>query len=110
VKLEFADQRAAATLAAFDLRKDNVSSSLLKPALDPEGSLFLTGSVRNTGLELDVHGDIAPGVQLLANYAYTESRISNFSPSALGAPLTLSEEIGLRRRVAPAASTQQGAT
>jgi iron complex outermembrane receptor protein len=93
VKLEFADHRAAATLAAFDLRKDNVSSSLLEPALDPEGSLFLTGSVRSTGLELDVHGEIAPGVQLLANYAYTESRISNFSPSALGA-ITLSEEIG----------------
>ena len=93
VKLEFADHRAAATLAAFDLRKDNVSSSLLEPALDPEGNLFLTGSVRNTGLELDVHGDIAPGVQLLANYAYTESRISNISRST-GATITLSEEIG----------------
>jgi iron complex outermembrane receptor protein len=94
VKLEFADHRAAATLAVFDLRKDNVSSSLLEPALDPEGNLFLTGSVRNTGLELDVHGDVAPGVQLLANYAYTESRISNISPSASGATITQSEEIG----------------
>jgi iron complex outermembrane recepter protein len=94
VKLEFADQRAAATLAVFDLRKDNVNSSLLEPALDPEGILFLTGSVRNTGLELDVHGDLAPGVQLLANYAYTESRISNVSRSASGPTITLSEEIG----------------
>ena len=94
LKLEFADHRAAATLAAFDLRKDNVSSSLLEPALDPDGILFLTGSVRSTGLELDVHGDIAPGVQLLANYAYTESRISNVSRSASGPPITLSEEIG----------------
>jgi iron complex outermembrane recepter protein len=94
VKLGFADDRAAATLAVFDLKKDNVSSSLLEPALDPSGSLFLTGSARNMGLELDVHGEIAPGVQLFANYAYTESRISNFTASPSDFATTTIEEIG----------------
>ena len=94
VKLEFADHRAAATLAAFDLKKDNVSSSLLEPALDPQGSLFLTGSARNMGLELEVHGEIAPGVQLLANYAYTASKILNFTQGPYGFAPATSEEIG----------------
>ena len=94
VKLEFADHHAAATFAAFDLRKKNVSSSTLEPALDPDGALFLTGSARNMGLELEVHGEIAPGVQLFANYAYTYSRIANFTPSAAELAGNTSEEIG----------------
>ena len=93
VKLEFADHRAAATLAAFSLSKKNVSSSLLEPALDPDGTLFLTGSARNTGLELEVHGDVAPGVQLLANYAYTASKIDNFTPGPF-TTVNTSEQIG----------------
>ena len=94
VKLEFAEGRAATTLAAFGLKKDNVSSSLLEPALDPSGELYLTGSARNAGLELDAHGEIAPGLQVLANYAYIYSRIDNFTP-APGVYITgLSEQIG----------------
>jgi iron complex outermembrane recepter protein len=80
VKFERADGRLAATVAIFDLTKQNVSSALLEPALDPTGEVFLTGSARNTGLELDVHGELAPGLQVLANYAYIESKISNYTP------------------------------
>lgn len=94
VKLEFAQGRAATTLAAFDLTKGNVSSSLLEPALDPSGDLFLTGSARNAGLELDIHGEIAPGLQVLANYAYIYSRIDNFTPSPNIIVTTYSEQIG----------------
>jgi iron complex outermembrane receptor protein len=84
VKLEFADGRVAATLAAFDLTKENISSALLEPALDPAGVLFLTGSARNVGLEADVHGEVAPGLQVLANYAYTQSKIFNYSSDVYG--------------------------
>jgi iron complex outermembrane receptor protein len=94
VKLELADGRAAATLAAFDLKKNNVSSSLLEPALDPAGDLYLTGSARNRGLELEIHGEIVPGAQLLANYAYTQSKINNFTPSPYDSLGSYSEQIG----------------
>ena len=94
VKLEFADGRAAATLAVFDLKKDNVSSSLLEPALDPSGDLYLTGTARNTGLELEIHGEIAPGMQLLANYAYTQSKIDNFTPGPEVVSASPNEQIG----------------
>ena len=79
-KLEFAAGRAAATLAVFDLKKDNIASALLEPALDPNGELYLTGSARNTGVELDVHGEITPGLKVLANYAFTRSKIDNYTP------------------------------
>jgi iron complex outermembrane receptor protein len=94
VKLEFADGRAATTLAAFDLKKENVSSSLLEPALDPSGELFLTGSARNAGLEFDVHGELAPGLQVLANYAYIDSRINNYTPGPDVYAIYLNEQIG----------------
>ena len=94
VKLEFAQGRLATTLAAFDLKKGNVSSSLLEPALDPSGDLYLTGSARNTGLELDVHGEIAPGLSILANYAYIESSINDFTPVPGVNDSGLSEQIG----------------
>jgi iron complex outermembrane recepter protein len=75
VKLETADGRAAATLAVFDLTKKNISSPPLEPALDPQGLLYLTGTARNLGLEIDFHGEILPGLQALANYTYIASRI-----------------------------------
>jgi iron complex outermembrane recepter protein len=94
VKLEFCDGRAATTLAAFGVKEKNVSSSLLEPALDPNGELFLTGSVRNMGLEVEVHGEVAPGLKLLANYTYTESKIDNFTRNPTDTALATVEEIG----------------
>lgn len=94
VKLELPAGRAAATLAAFDLKKDNIASALLEPALDPNGELYLTGSARNTGVELDVHGEITPGLQVLANYAYTRSKIDNYSPGEVLYEIAPSELIG----------------
>lgn len=85
VKLGLADGRINATLAIFSLTKQNVASTLLEPALDASGLLFLTGTVRNRGVELDIHGEVLSGVQLLGSYAYIDSRIYN-SPVTPGAP------------------------
>jgi iron complex outermembrane receptor protein len=94
VKLEFADGRVAATLAGFDLVKENISSALLEPALDPSGALFLTGSARNVGVEADVHGEVAPGLQVLANYAYTQSKIMNYAGDPFVTSTSGAEMIG----------------
>jgi iron complex outermembrane receptor protein len=91
VKLGLADDRINATLAVFSLTKQNVASTLLEPALDGSGLLFLTGTVRNRGLEFDVHGEVLPGMQLLASYAYIDSRIYNgpFTPEPIGGAVEL---------------------
>jgi iron complex outermembrane recepter protein len=75
VKFELEGGPLAATLAAFNLTKEHVSSTILEPALDPSGELIYTGSVRNRGLELDVHGELLPRLEYLANFAYIDSRI-----------------------------------
>lgn len=75
MKLELAGGRFAATLTAFDLTKENVSSTILEPALEPSGEMVFTGTVRNKGVELDVHGELFSRLEYLANFAYIDSRI-----------------------------------
>jgi len=77
VKFEPAGGRFAATVTAFDLMKENVTSMSLQPALNPSGRLSFTGIARNKGLELDLQGEILPHVHYLANFAYIDSRILN---------------------------------
>jgi iron complex outermembrane recepter protein len=84
LKVGLADDRIAGTLAFFSLTKQNIASPLLEPALDPSGFLFLTGTARNRGVEVDVHGEVLSGLQILASYAYIDSRISNLGFSTVG--------------------------
>ena len=84
LKVSLAQDRINATLAFFNLTKKNIASTLLEPALDPNGLLFLTGTARNRGLELDLHGEVLPGLEVLASYAYIDSLISNDNPGSPG--------------------------
>lgn len=93
VKFEPAGGRFAATLAAFDLKKENITSPILEPALDPSGVLFFIGAARNTGLELDLHGEILSNLQYLANYAYIDSRIL-FAYAGYATSTSGSEQVG----------------
>ncbi|ESA33617.1 hypothetical protein N836_20825 [Leptolyngbya sp. Heron Island J] len=75
LKTELWDQRLIATLAYFDITKRNVATP------DPDAPAFLnaaiaTGEQRSQGLELDIAGEILPGWNLIANYAYTDARIT----------------------------------
>lgn len=72
VKADLDRGRLFATLAYFDIAKQNVATS------DPNNPLFSisTGEQRSRGLELDVTGQIAPGWNLIASYAYTDARVS----------------------------------
>src|SRR5262249_38316987 len=83
-KVGLADDRIAGTLSFFNLTKQKIAPALLEPALDPSGLLYLTGTARNRGFELDVHGEVLPGLQLLASYAYIDSRISNYKYTSTG--------------------------
>ena len=93
VKFEPAGGRFAATLAAFELKKEDITSPILQPALDPSGVLFFIGAARNQGLELDIHGEILPNFQYLANYAYIDSRIL-FGYAGYATSVNGSEQVG----------------
>ncbi len=72
VKQEFFDKRLSATLAFFDITKQNV---LTTDPEDPDFSIQ-TGEQKSRGVELDITGEILPGWKVIATYAYTDAYVS----------------------------------
>jgi iron complex outermembrane receptor protein len=72
VKAELLEGDLSVNLAYFDLTKQNVSTA------DPNniGFAIATGEQRSRGLELDVIGELLPGWNMIGNYAYTSTEIT----------------------------------
>jgi iron complex outermembrane recepter protein len=72
VKANLLDDRLFATLAFFNLTRTNVLTT------DPDNTLFQiqTGEQRSRGIELDVQGEILPGWNIIASYAFTDAEIT----------------------------------
>ncbi|MBW4643219.1 MAG: TonB-dependent siderophore receptor [Goleter apudmare HA4340-LM2] len=68
VKTEWLNGRLFASLAYFDITRENVATpDLNSPGL---GFVVATGQQRSRGLELDLRGEITPGWNLFASYSY----------------------------------------
>lgn len=76
IKQDLVDNRLSATLALFQITKQNV----LTP--DPEDQDFSvqTGEQTNRGVELDIAGEILPGWKVIATYAYINAFVSEDTP------------------------------
>lgn len=72
MKAELLDGSLQATLAYFDITKQNVLTA------DPNNQFFsiATGEQRSQGVELDIAGEILPGWKIVANYAYIDARVT----------------------------------
>ncbi|TDB67403.1 TonB-dependent receptor [Arundinibacter roseus] len=72
IKQEWFDGRWTATVAAYQITKNNV----LAP--DPEHQFFSVqlGQTRTQGLEFDVRGQLFPGLDVTMNYAYTDAKVT----------------------------------
>ncbi|AFZ33340.1 TonB-dependent siderophore receptor (plasmid) [Gloeocapsa sp. PCC 7428] len=72
VKTDFLDNRLSAALAAYYLTRTNVTTE------DPDDPRFSiqTGEQRSQGVELDIGGEILPGWNLTASYAYTDAEVT----------------------------------
>mgnify|MGYP001791832621 FL=1 len=72
VKAELLGDLLSINLAYFDITLQNVQT------VDPNNlfSSVATGEERSQGVELDVIGEILPGWNLVANYAYIDARIT----------------------------------
>ena len=84
VKSDLLDGKLFATLAYFDISKQNVAVT------DPANPLFsiATGEQRSRGIELDVSGEISPGWKVIAAYAYTNADVTaNSNPVNIGKKL-----------------------
>ncbi|MTJ53562.1 TonB-dependent siderophore receptor [Anabaena sp. UHCC 0253] len=72
IKQEFLNKRLSATLAYFDITKQNVLTT------DPEDDNFSiqTGEQKSRGFELDVVGEVLPGWKIIGTYAYTDANVT----------------------------------
>ena len=72
VRAELLEGRFTTNLALFHITKQNVANP------DPNNPRFFvaTGELRSRGVELDIAGEILPGWNVIANYAYTDADIT----------------------------------
>ncbi|NCJ08277.1 TonB-dependent siderophore receptor [Synechococcales cyanobacterium C] len=84
VKADFLDSRLSTTLAAYHLTRTNVTTS------DPDNPQFSiqTGEQRSQGIELNITGEILPGWNMIASYAYTDAIVTEDNDIPEGNRLT----------------------
>jgi iron complex outermembrane recepter protein len=70
IKADISDQ-ITATLAFYDLERSNVSTQS-----EDRRSQFQIGLQRSRGVEFDIAGEILPGWQVIASYAYTDAKVT----------------------------------
>ena len=72
VKTDIIPDRLFSTLAFYDTTLSNV------PTADPDnpGFVIQTGEARSRGIELDIQGEILPGWNIFAGYAYTDAEVT----------------------------------
>jgi len=90
-KTELLDSRLAATLALYNLTQQNVVTA------DPNnpGFQIQTGEVRSRGIELDVIGEILPGLNIIFSYAFTDAEITEDNSGREGLrPTNVAEHAG----------------
>lgn len=87
IKTEFFGGRLRANLAYYELTKTNIASA--DPAFPNQGFVVVTGAAKSQGPELDISGELLPGWNIIANYAYTDVRVlktnANNDPARSGA-------------------------
>jgi len=76
IKTELLDKRLTATLAWFDITKQNIAVTDPDPIKAASGFQNAIGEVRNQGVELDVAGELLPGWKLIGTYSYIDSKIT----------------------------------
>jgi iron complex outermembrane recepter protein len=79
LKTELFDRKVLATIAYFDITKQNVAGT------DPNFPLFsiTTGEQRSRGIELDVAGELTPGWKVIGSYAYTNAKVTADNDSSI---------------------------
>jgi iron complex outermembrane recepter protein len=80
IKGNLFNNRLSTTLAFFDINKTNLA--VIDPS-NTERSLAI-GAAKSQGIELDISGEIVPGWNAIASYAYTDARVTQgdeFAPT-----------------------------
>jgi iron complex outermembrane receptor protein len=77
IKAELPDHRLGATLALFQIDKENVLTA--DPLRPTSGFSVAAGEARSRGFEVDIAGELGAGWRLSASYAYLDTEITEDS-------------------------------
>ncbi|MXN91501.1 TonB-dependent siderophore receptor [Flavobacterium sp. Sd200] len=81
VKRDWFDGKWSTTLSAYSILKKNETMS---DPNNPTQFVIVFGERRAEGIEFDARGEIIPGLNLIANYAFTESTVTKVNNPDLG--------------------------
>lgn len=80
IKKNWLNGRWNTTLAVYRIIKENELVSLPKSVINPDGIFSVElGQKRAQGVEFDLRGTIVNGLNLVANYAFTEAMVTKVS-------------------------------
>ena len=87
IKTEIVKNRLSATLGYFNITKQNVP---VDDPNDPVGSASIaTGEQQSEGFDLDLSGQIMPGWNIVASYAFIDAEVTeDTDPELVGSKLT----------------------
>ncbi len=80
VKGELLEQKLSATLAYFNITKQNVGTP---DPVNPNFSVS-TGEQKSQGMEFDLSGEISPGWKIITSYAYIDAEVSEDNSIPVG--------------------------
>lgn len=87
LKAEVVPDKLFATLAYFNITKQNVATPDPN-ALGVFNAFVATGEQQSQGIELDLSGEILPGWNVIASYAYTDAEVTQDNVIPIGNQLT----------------------
>jgi len=89
LKKDWLDGQWNSTLSVYQITKENVLTADPRFAEgNPQNYRIQIGQIRSRGIEFDITGEIAPGLELTLNYAYTEPKVTKDETNAAGVNLT----------------------
>jgi iron complex outermembrane receptor protein len=85
IKRDWADGKWNTTLSVYRILKNNELTG--DPNAAPNSGLsIIFGQKKSQGIEFDLRGELLPGLNLTANYAYTDSKVSKVNPDLAASP------------------------
>ncbi|MHC5752154.1 MAG: TonB-dependent siderophore receptor [Nostoc sp.] len=80
IKTELLDGKLSATLAAYEITKNNVATT------DPNNTDYsiAAGEVKSRGIEFDISGRILPGWNVIASFAHNDTYVSEDNSLPVG--------------------------
>lgn len=85
IKKDWAGGKWNTTFAAYRILKENELTSDPNAPVN-SGLSIIFGQKRSQGLEFDLRGELFPGLNLTANYALTDSKVSKVNPDLAASP------------------------